>query len=641
MPFFKKSFLYTSTALVALAFATPASAATFDSTNDTDPGGTTDLIPSELFNITGNGANNYTANITNSGGGSNTIFVTLGAPSDTIIIGGTIDGVETFNIAQGDVTLGGAVTNASAVNLTASSSLTTAAGGFTASGTIDVDAGTFTAGGEVDAGAIDVSNAGTFDASGQTIRGAVSMNGGVLTTDASTRIATSLTINTSVSNTIGDVTFDVGDQTLTFNGDASFDNFSGTFDGGTGTGDEIVFNTSAPSNVIFGDITGFETLTQNGVGATYFNGGSLDGIADIDINAGSLQINDADSNVTLTGGVTIDNGEFIISGQTITTATGIDFNSGTMRTFGSTVLNSDLDINTGASISILGSGTLTFASGDQALTFSGDGSTTANYGLNLDGAAGNDTLNLSNTGGSLALSGDVSGFETLNVDGGGQANITGNFSDATAVNVTNSSSLTIDDSDDIFSVAGNIIVNNGGLTLDNQTVTANAITVSNSNSIIAFDGATVDADFNFNGGLLSIDGTTVFSQDITFNTAGTLAAGSGTIRQDGTSNSFTFSGDGSGDVTAVLDESYDGGAGTDTFNFSQSGGNLNLSGDLDNYEDINVDGGDDVTISGSITGANTLDISNNSFLTYTTGTLGLTRCVWMVIRPSPTTPPML
>ena len=942
MPFNFKKILYTSTALIALSLSTPASAYDFDSQNDINPGGTVDLGSGENLNITGDGANNITSNITNGAGGANTLDVNLNASGNSMIVGGTIDGVETITITQGTITLGGAVTNADDIDILANGTLTTT--DVTLTNDIDVNAGSLLVGGTVNANAINVTNNGsvnlnddqinahvnmqssniqfnastvfnddvtfggsganiitsngadltqtgdtstlyltntgggtgnfgfgfdggagannvldisgdrnynfnsttiqgyetlnfassatttfnntdfsgandinitgscslvfdeadnaftitgdidvgdgdaddpTLDISNQTVTAnainvnggtltvtgatidadinidttapfsitstdtiqlgdsgntvtfdgsvttnftdngitggagndtvdfattagifnfngaltnidtitlsndgninindslnnigaisitggglltigetdntftitndidigdgdgdtsrlsvfdqditanAININGGSLSTNASTNIDADMTINTSLANSIGDLNFDDATaNTITFNGDASFDNYASNFDGGSGVNDEMVFNTTAASNVITGDITEFETLTQSGTGATFLNGGSLTGVDIINITAGSIQINDADNSFSVATAVLIEGGsEFNISGQTISGGSiGIDLNNGTLRTNSSAVLDTDLSVNTqtGTTTTILGDVTFADAT-DQTLTFDGNGGGTTSFANALDGGTGTDNLDLATSGGTLTLSGDISGFETITSSGAGTSQLTGALTGIDDIDVTAAGVLAIDDSDDTFSVTNNIDVTNGGvIDITGQTVTATSINISNNSSQAIFDGATVNSNLDFDGGTLSIDGTTVFNGNIDFDTSGTLAMGSGTVTQGTGDNSMTFSGDGSGTVSAVLDENYDGGAGTDTFNFSHSGGSFNLTGNVSNYEDINFDGGATTTVSGNITGATTVDVSGNSTFVYTTGTLGAT-----------------
>lgn len=586
-----------------------------------------DFDTSVQFTATGSdtiqlGDGGHTFTLSGDAGGSTAMNngITGGAGNDTVDFATTagtynfnadITNIDTISFSSdGNVNLNGALSQINDINITSGGTLT-----------IDETDDTFTITNNINLGDGDADNP-TLDISGQDVTAnSININGGTLTVDGTTNIDADMSISTSVAHSIGNLNFDdaTGNQ-LTFTGDASFDNYSVNFDGGSGLGDEIVFNTSASSNVIFSDITGFETLSQTGAGATFLNGGSLNDVDTIDIDAGNLQINDSDNSFSVGSSVTIDGGgELNLSGQTITVGgTGIELNDGTLRTNSSATIDSNLTVNTqtGTTTQILGSLDFGDASG-QTLTFDGDAGGTNSFNNAIDGDTGTDEIDLATSAGTLTLSGAISNIEIITASGAGNAQLTGALSGVEDIDVTGAGVLTIDEADDTFSVTNDIdVTNGGGINLTGQTVTANSINISNNSSQVSFDGATVNSDLDFDSGIVSIDGTTVFNGNIDFDTSGTLAMGSGTVTQGAGDNSMTFSGDGSGTVTAVLDESYDGGAGTNTFNFSQTGGSIDLSGSISNYQTINVDGGATTTVGGTITDATAINVSNNSIFTF-------------------------
>lgn len=295
-------------------------------------------------------------------------------------------------------------------------------------------------------GLIDVGVAGALDVTGLTLAGDLELE-----------------VNSTLT---GNVTFDGGDNTLTFNGDGSgVTNFANDFDGGgQAAGDDLIvnMNLSTDSLGLTGNITNFETVT---------------------IEEGELD---------LSGAASLSVGEVIV-------------NDGGAINTGAFTLTDDVTINAGGDIN---GGVINFGAGAQTFAITNATAGVQTLAANITDAGGSDILNLTagNALTDLALTGNISGFETINAAGTGTVTLDGTLAG-------------IDD-----------ITASGGSTLDLSGVTGGAITVTND---MIIDGSVLEA------------GATTLNTDLTMRGASTFT---GTLDLD-LNGQLTFDGNTGGGVT--------------------------------------------------------------------------------------------
>ena len=331
-----------------------------------------------------------------------------------------------------------------------------------------------------DSDLIDVGADGALDITSQTISGDVTLD-----------------VNATLT---GNLTFDGGDNTLTFDGDGSpAASFANDFDGGGETaGDALVvaMDNSADSLGLTGNITDFET-------------------------------------------VTIDEGELDLSGATSLSVGGIVVNDGGAINTGAFTLTDDVTINAGGDIN---GGVINFGAGAQTLDITNATAGVQSIAANITDAGGADILDLTagNAATDLTLSGDISGFETINAAGSGTVTLSGA--------VTGVDDITV----------------GGGATLDLSGVTGASITVTND---IIVDGSVLEA------------GATTLDSDLTMRGTSTFA-GTTDLDLDG---ALTFDGNTGGGVTHTAN--IDTGGNAVTVNTT---GTVELDGNLTNVSGLTV-----------------------------------------------------
>ncbi len=404
--------------------------------------GHVELGAADTLNFLGDGLNPLSGNIIANNGAGNQINVNLNASTDTLSIGGTIDGLETMTVTQGDVTLGGAYTNGTDIDIAANGTLRSHAGGLTVSNNIDVTGGIFISGGTVNANTIHATSSGDARLLDDTINAKVLIEQGKLRFNASTVFADDVTIGGNGANSIyanaSALTQSGANSSLIItNTGGGTGNFAFGFDGGAGGNNTLTV--SGNRNYNFNGITiqNYETLDYSSTADTLFNGTAFSGANNINITgSGKLTFTEADNAFAVSNNITIDAGELDISGQAVTLGGQIDLNDGTLTVDGTSVISGNLDVNTGAGSTTAINNDVTFGAGSESLTFSGNSGGSATFSNGFNGGAGaGDTLNLSNSAGTLTLSGIISNFENLNVNGGGAAVLSGvnTYSGATSI----------------------------------------------------------------------------------------------------------------------------------------------------------------------------------------------------------------
>lgn len=560
----------------------------------------------DTINFTGNGTNDYTGDLrVGNTAGTQTLDVLLDADTDTLTIGGTIDSIDSFVLQEGQVTFGGAVTNGGTIDIQNGAELTTLST-LSISGDIDLaDDAIFTSGGTINASSINITNGADARLLGDTVNAELNLQSSTLRFDATTVFAQDVFIGGNGANTIfnngADMTLSGAstDLTLTNTGGGT-GNFNFGFDGGAGGSNELAIAGDRNYNFNNTTIQNFETLTFTSSATTTFNGTTTTGFDDIDINgAGTLVFDEADDAFSVTNDIDISGGGTLdISFQTVT-VNEIDLDDGTLDAAGASIIG-NVNINTDGDIGTTAiSSALQFGAGDHSLTFSGDGDGTTDFGSNaLMAAIGSgDVLNYSNSGGTIQNgSGAINGWETINVDGGGAAIIAGFFGGTEDINISNGSTLTIDDSNDNFSIANDIdIIGGGTLDVSNQTFSVSEIDLDD--GTLNTTGATVNGDVNLS---TQTGATTVLTGGLTF--------GSG-------DNTLTVSGDGGGTFTGLEDDTFDGGDGTDIFTFNHTGGTFTSTGDISNFSHLRNTSTGNLTLNGALTNINNLTVSGAGTMT--------------------------
>jgi len=527
------------------------------------------------------------------------------------------------------------------------------------------------AGGSVEiVGGVTVSNTNTGDvinvsASDSTITltdGTIDNLGGGAAINLTNSGAAASTIN--IVTTDGTVT---GDIVLGNEDDINFT--------GAGTNDQT-------GNISVADTTGTQTLdvTLDASGSTLTVGGAINNVdafvlqegivtfggavdssagnASIDIQDGAdlitsstLDIGTGDidlaGDATFTSGDTVTAGEIHlngtgsvdISGDTINANLNID--NGTVNVDGTTVVVGDVEISTQTGATVDLSGTLTLGAGDQTLTFSGDGGGTFT-GVeddNYDGGAGTgDALVLSNSGGTIDLAGDISGFETITISGAGNQTLSGDVTGVTDINISAAGTITLDDSSGDLSIAGEIdTTDNAGAIVDIDqaaTTATGEIDIRVGNSLDVTDATTITASRvrvgSPAGGAtgFATDAGTTFNADLTISTDGVDyindgAAGAGTVLLGNGDHDIDFQ-IGTSDVS--LNDTFEGNAGgtNDIFLYDSTPGNtITFTGEIgDNIDTVELNTAD-MTYTGTagLGGVNTdIEVGGGRTFIYNTTT---------------------
>lgn len=389
------------------------------------------------------------ANNVNAGGqtAGDSLVVDMDLATDSLALTGNVTGFETVNVTTGVLDISGAASFANDL--------------------------------------IAVGENGTLNATGQTLSGDVTLD-----------------VNAALT---GNLTFDGGDNTLTFNGDgtpgASFANdFNG---GGQAAGDDLVvaMDLSTDSLALTGNVTGFET-------------------------------------------VTINEGELDLSGATSLTVGEIIVNDGGAINSGAFTLTDDVTVNAGGAIN---GATLNFGAGAQTFAVTNATAGVQTLAGNVADAGGADIISLTagNAATDLTLSGNLSGFETLNTAGTGTVTLTGAVSDLDDVNVTGGSTL------DISGVSGGAIAVTNDIAVDGSVIEVGATTINGdlrmtgASDFAATPNLTVNGDVIFDG---NVGGGVTHAENIS---ATNLTANTtGTVELDGAITSVTALTVGS---TATLD----------------------------------------------------------------------------------------
>lgn len=629
-PNFKK-LLLASTALLAVGFAQPAFAVptvNFDSTNDGDPGGSVDLDSGADINITGDGTNDYTANIANSANGANAINVTLDAAGNTITVGGTVTGVETITLVEGQTTFGGAVSGNITVDVQDGADLITSTTFGADTITVAGDA-TFTSGGDVTVlTGITLSGTGGADITGDTVNGNIDFNGGTLTTGGTASLNGNLDIDTSSvggSTTVsGNLNFIGDNRTLTFSGDGSgTTNFGGiVLSGGAGANGTLNYSNSAGDVSTSSAVNGFETINVNGGGEASISGIVSDVVTATVSNDSTLDVDSSTFtattvNVAANGG---GNNVLDIAGATNWNVGTTNINGGDFTTAGTATINGDLNITTGGTIS----GDILLGNGDHDLTFLGNSATITN---NIDGnAAGANDIIVNMTGGqvlSYATGTIGANIDSIQLQSGefslGASTLT------TGITMTAGTEF----SQTAGSYGGTVTGSTGtdSIDIDGGTVAAAAVynLGQGTDTVNIADGVTVTAGSSFNLGAdgdADVDTAVIGNVDF----AGDFVSGGGVdvIDLNGTTISTANFSTGAGADTVTMNGvtitgTFDGGAGADEITIDGGTVAVNGTGALTNVSDVNIDNGTTFTYNSSTAFAGTITAGTAGVQTLNTG----------------------
>jgi fibronectin-binding autotransporter adhesin len=427
-----------------------------------------------------------------------------------------------------------------------------------------------------------------------TYTGTTTISGGTLALTGSGSIAAS-------SSVADNATLDVS-----ANG-ASIKSLSGT--GGVTLGANTLTITNGNSLDLFsGTISGTGGLTISGGTFSLSGGGAITATAGVTDN-GTFDIASHTGDVSITtlagnGSVVLGSNTLILTnaGSTfsgvISGAGGLEIAGGTETLTGANTYTGATTIDTGATLILSGSGslssgsTLIIASGG---TFDASGSSATSMLGALSGG-GNLVLGsggLELTGGTGSYSGVLSGTGGLTVDNGVDQTLTGvnTYTGATTIDAGGSLSLTgtgsIADSSGVtdngtFDISG---LTNGGTTITslsgsgNVELGSNTLTLSNASG--TFSGVISDPA---GGSLVIHSGTEILTGANTYTGGTTIDSGATLQLGDGTSTSGSLVGDVADNGTFAFD--YDGassfgGAITGTGHVSLIGGTLTLTGTND------------------------------------------------------------
>ncbi|MCW2241359.1 filamentous hemagglutinin N-terminal domain-containing protein [Azospirillum canadense] len=411
-------------------------------------------------------------------GGSNAATLTAG--TGTVTLGGAASGLSTLNVTAGTINLK-SVTSTGIQSYTGAIHLdgtyTTTTGVFSANGATTLDGAT-----TVSTGANAALFSGTVDgAQALTVNStaATQFNGVV----GGTTALASLTTNAGGTLTAKSVTTtgaqSYGDTSATLDGTYTTGNGAFSIDGTSTLAGDTVVSTGSGAVTFTGTVNGAKALTVNSTGATQFNGavGGSTALASLTTNAGgTLSL----KSVTTTGAQSY--GEAAtLNGTYVTSNAAVSF-GGAVTLAGDVVVNS-------------GSGNVTFTgtvNGAKALTVNSTGATQFNGAV----------------GGSTALT-------SLTTDAGGTTSLLSvttmgaqGYGDATTLNGTYATTNGAFSVGGAATLAGDTVVNagSGAVTFGGTVNGAQALTVNST-------GAT-----QFNG---VVGGTTALSS-LTTNAGGTL-----------------------------------------------------------------------------------------------------------------------
>ena len=404
---------------------------------------------------------------------------------DILITGTLTGGANTINLdadsgSASSVNVGGAITNATTVSITAGSQIDV-------NNVTSTGAQTYTSG---------VGNAGNIDLNGTTYNsddGTITFNGGV-------DLHANVSINSDANNDVtdGQIAFSDtvdGAQSLTVDADTAAVNFNGAVGSSTSITTLSVQNTGG--TVTFAGDTTLGTLTTAG-------------------NAYNLAFNE---DITVTNDVTFANtGTITIGNATDDVAT---FNGGLDTTVAGGTKTLNGTIQTSGDQADFGAITL----GSNTTLSSTAGGSTAGGVINVGAVTGgtNDLTFDSGTGGAITVTGAVAGVGTLDITNSDGADLQG------AVTVT---TLDISDTED-----GSTVQVQGDLTATTLTTTANGYNVQ-------FDeDVTVTNDVTFaNTGTITIgnatDDVATFNGGVDTTVAGGTKTLNGTIQTSGDQADF-------------------------------------------------------------------------------------------------------
>lgn len=416
-------------------------------------------------------------------------------------------------------------------------------------------------GGDADPGAIDLSGASeslviSGDGTTDYNTGAITASGGG-TNDISVGLdagTDTITVGNGIS-AIETITLTQGIVTL--NGTVVADDI----DIAT-AGDLITNNTITIANDI--DVNGAATFTSGGA-----------------VNATNVNL--------LTGGAADFSGDPVNANVIVT--------QGVITTDGSTVITGNVSLDTTNASSVTGD--IQLGTAGHTFTITGDASTTTSENAAIAGGSGTDNLVLGNTANTFTLSGAITNFEGLDVNGGGTSVISGDFTGVTAdVDVTAGSTLDIDSTN--FT---------GVTTMD--------VDATSTLDIAGATTYTATTTTILSGGSLTTGGTAI-NGDLDIATGGTLT---GDIVLGSSGHQLAINGN-----TATVSNNLTGGAGTDILALdAASGQTITLSGTITNFEDFDVGTGGTTQVTGTFTGVTAdVDVTGNSTLDIDNAFTGVT-----------------
>jgi fibronectin-binding autotransporter adhesin len=538
---------------------------------------------------------------------------------NTLTLTGNFLGTQTLTkIGTGTLALQGSnaftslVINAGTLNASSNGSL--------GMGSVTLNGGTLQAGGSFSSSkTINLSTASTIDSQSNTL----TLTGNILGAQTLTKIGTG-TLALQGSNTFTSLVVNAG--TLNANSDASLGAGSVTLNGGTlqagaSFSSNNTINLSSASTIdsqsntltLTGNILGAQTLTKVGAGTLALQGSNT--FNSLVINAGTLNANSDASlgtgSVTLNGG-TLQAGASFTSDNTInlSTASTIDSQSNTLTLTGNILGAQTLTkVGTGALVLqgsntfnslVVNAGTLN-GSSDSSL---GTGSMTLNGGTLQAGASfsSSKTINLGSSssidsnGNTLTLTGNILGAQTLTKVGTGALVLQGsNTFNSLVVNAG-----TLNASADANLGAGTVTLNGAALQAGATFTSSKNLSLSSSNTI------------DTNGNNLTLSGILSGSGSFTKIGTGTLSLGGSNTYQGGTTINAG---------TVLLSNNSSLGTGSVSF---ANGTSLSVSTSVSLSNDFSLngtvdfeDGGNTITVTGTITGTGGIAKVDSGTLSFT------------------------
>ena len=578
--------------------------------------------------------------------GTQTIKFAGGLASNTITLGSDLAVTEnlTFDTdaASGLVIDGSTITLSSGVTLTLSngasdtlsiSSKITGSGGVTKTG-----AGTATL-----SGGNDYSGATGIDAGTLTVGGG--SNGGIGDGSAVT-VSSGATLNLSGNETIGSLagagSVTLGTSTLTVSPSSGSTTFSGAISGTgsltkEGAGTLVLTGTNTHSGTTTVSAGTLELNSSAGTaladgGAVTLSGGTLtlssttETIGTLSGASGTLALGGnaltvaQANNRTFAGAITgTSSGSLILNGaanNTILALTGTTNSTGFAGAI--TILKGGLEVSADSN---LGAGTLTLNGGTLRLTAT---AATIDNAVAIGSSGG--TISVPPSGGDLTLSGAISGSGTMIKAAGGNLTLSGDNGSFTGAFNINAGTVTVSHANALGTTAGGTTVASGAaLALSGGITIAENLTLSGSG--VSSGGALVSAS-----GGNTVSGTVTLNDDATITATGALTlsgvvsgafnltkAGSDSLTLSGT-NSYTgtttvsagtLSISGSGNISAAA-VTLAGGT------LESTGSSVTLANDITlgtGNGTVSVGSGKALTLSGVISGANTLTKTGSGSLT--------------------------